>query len=484
MKLTRSILRRLISETLNQVSPAWREDPNRRFDVEATPTGHGHYGALNPDKKSPKEVESSVDEAAEEEFKKYAISEFDRIFKTDFYSKKLADAGGQFDFVADDTITRALSGDIMHGLLHEMLQKYIFEIFKEKRMDQPEYDLWTNIMETIVYYLQNGVKGTNPKPFGRWITERMSETLDLPKSIDGDELYKLFMKVFTEGTSDRPGHNQIEEIPEKLRSPFLRNIQKAIRKKGNVQPQEAFTQAVSFFINDINKGGNAMNFLYDADGNDISDQVMTFYNSLKRKVNQLKKNASGENVKNELKNLYLLDDVLFEQLMNEYLEEVDKDSQHDKNYEAPQGSKRDEQLDQTKADLESGDPERIARAYRRREKMEKTEREKPGFKNTPRDDSASATNESLDLLEELISEVLNEQLSAKTRATLRKKAEKRGLTPGSVEIEYKKGLAAWASSGSRKGMSQHQWAMARVNSANPSKSWATVKKSKAKKKKK
>jgi hypothetical protein len=132
MKLTRSILRRLISETLNQVSPSWREDPDRRFDVEATPTGHGHYGALNPDKKSPKEVESSVDEAAEEEFKKYAISEFDRIFKTDFYSKKLADAGGQFDFVADDTITRALSGDIMHGLLHEMLQKYIFEIFKEE----------------------------------------------------------------------------------------------------------------------------------------------------------------------------------------------------------------------------------------------------------------------------------------------------------------------------------------------------------------
>ena len=72
-------------------------------------------------------------------------------------------------------------------------------------------------------------------------------------------------------------------------------------------------------------------------------------------------------------------------------------------------------------------------------------------------------------------------LSAATKATLKKKAEKRGLTPGSVYAEYRKGLAAWATSGSRKGMSQHQWAHARVNSANPSKSWAVVKKAKKKK---
>ena len=76
------------------------------------------------------------------------------------------------------------------------------------------------------------------------------------------------------------------------------------------------------------------------------------------------------------------------------------------------------------------------------------------------------------------------KLSDTTKATLKKKAEKRGLTPSSVYAEYRKGLAAWATSGSRKGMSQHQWAHARVNSANPSKSWAVVKKSKAKKKKK
>jgi hypothetical protein len=295
MKLTRDSLRLLIEDEMNQVSPAWREDPARRFDVEATPVGHGHYGALNPDKKKPGEVEASVDERAEEEFKKYAISEFDRIFKTDFYEKKLADAGGQFDFAADDTITRALSGDIMHGLLHEMLQKYIFETFKEKRMNQPEYDLWTNIMETIVYYLQNGIRGTNPNPFGRWIIERMAETMDIPKSMDGDELYKAFTKVFTEGTSDRVGHNQLEEIPEKLRTPFLRNIQKALRKKGEVVPLRAFTQAIQYFINDIHKGGNAVNFLYDAEGNDISDQVMSYYNNLKRKVNQLKKKYAKKN---------------------------------------------------------------------------------------------------------------------------------------------------------------------------------------------
>lgn len=181
--------------------------------------------------------------------------------------------------------------------------------------------------------------------------------------------------------------------------------------------------------------------------------------------------------------LSLVNDVLLEQILKEYIDEGDKDAEHHKNYDAPQGSKRDKQLDQTKADLESGDPERVARAYRRRERMEKAEREKPGFKNKPRSDSESAKNEGFELLESLISEILNEELSAKTKATLRKKAEKRGLTPGSVEAEYKKGLAAWASSGSRKGMTQHQWAMARVNSANPSKSWATVKKSKAKKKK-
>jgi len=75
-------------------------------------------------------------------------------------------------------------------------------------------------------------------------------------------------------------------------------------------------------------------------------------------------------------------------------------------------------------------------------------------------------------------------LSAATKETLNKKADKRGLTRGSVYAEYRKGLAAWATSGSRKGMSQHQWAHARVNSATPSKPWAVVKKKATGKKKK
>lgn len=72
-------------------------------------------------------------------------------------------------------------------------------------------------------------------------------------------------------------------------------------------------------------------------------------------------------------------------------------------------------------------------------------------------------------------------LSAATKETLRKKAHKRGFTPSSVYAEFRKGLAAWATSGSRKGMTQHQWAHARVNSATPSKSWAVVKYAKKKK---
>lgn len=143
----------------------------------------------------------------------------------------------------------------------------------------------------------------------------------------------------------------------------------------------------------------------------------------------------------------------------------ESDTSHPSQYGAPEGSKRDKQLDATKADLKSGDPERVKRAYKRRERMERQAREK---------------NEST--LRDFVEHVLEEELSKKTKATLRKKAEERGFTAGSVEAEYKKGLAAWATSGSRKGMTQHQWAMARVNSASPSKDWAVVKKSKAKKK--
>ena len=174
------------------------------------------------------------------------------------------------------------------------------------------------------------------------------------------------------------------------------------------------------------------------------------------------------------------------EIKKKHPELYESDNPHPKQYGAPQGSKRDKQLDATKADLKSGDPERVARAYRRREKMEKKAASKPGFKNKPRKDTKkeSVMRMTESELRETIRKVLSEELSAATKATLKKKAEKRGLTPSSVYAEFKKGLAAWASSGSRKGMSQHQWAHARVNSATPSKSWAVVKKSKKKKKKK
>lgn len=161
--------------------------------------------------------------------------------------------------------------------------------------------------------------------------------------------------------------------------------------------------------------------------------------------------------------------------------EVDTKSAHPSQYGAPQGSKRDKQLDQTKKDFEKAKKlrkdgktkqakELEQRAYKRRDRMEKNHRK----------------NESLQLseseLRKLIASVLEEELSAKVKKSLDKKAEKRGLTKGSVYKEFEKGLAAFATSGSRKGMTAHQWAHARVNSANPSKKWAVVKKSKAKKK--
>jgi hypothetical protein len=72
-------------------------------------------------------------------------------------------------------------------------------------------------------------------------------------------------------------------------------------------------------------------------------------------------------------------------------------------------------------------------------------------------------------------------LSKATEAKIRKVANKKGYTFGSLKAEYIKGLGAFYSSGSRPGMTAHGWAMARVNKATPSKPWANVKKSKSKK---
>ena len=179
-----------------------------------------------------------------------------------------------------------------------------------------------------------------------------------------------------------------------------------------------------------------------------------------------------------------------------------KKSNHPRQYGAPEGSKRDKHLDYVQRTLKAADKleaegktaeaeKKRQRAYDAREKEEEDRRDKGDYSKRKRKDTKKEavmrmTESELrsvvrSVLEE---EVIEEKLSAATKATLKKKAEKRGLTPSSVYAEFKKGLAAWASSGSRKGMSQHQWAHARVNSATPSKPWAVVKKSKKKKKKK
>ena len=141
-------------------------------------------------------------------------------------------------------------------------------------------------------------------------------------------------------------------------------------------------------------------------------------------------------------------------------------------------------------------------AYKKRDEFEKKQRKQKSEGITKL--SENQLNEILnDMIEEqLLDEMLNDLennldekkkkkkkkkgggLSAAVKKSLDKKADKRGFTRGSVYSEFRKGLAAYYTSGSRKGMSAHQWAHARVNSANPSKSWASVKKRKGGKKKK
>ncbi|MDB4337419.1 hypothetical protein OAA09_00215 [bacterium] len=184
---------------------------------------------------------------------------------------------------------------------------------------------------------------------------------------------------------------------------------------------------------------------------------------------------------------------------------------HHKNYDAPEGSKRDADLDKARELYKKGN---IKGAAKIRQKMEKKARSKPGYKSKRRPDSQK---ESLrfdirlnDIIEEVkldnflnslfekakngdelfeSEDIIDEKrkrksgkspkgLSKAVKKSLDKKADKRCLTRGSVYSEFRKGLSAFLSSGSRKGMSAHQWAHARVNSANPSKKWASVKKRK------
>jgi hypothetical protein len=187
-------------------------------------------------------------------------------------------------------------------------------------------------------------------------------------------------------------------------------------------------------------------------------------------------------------------DFLPDDVLDDIADEIDE--AHPAQYGAPAGSKRAKQLDATQADLASADPERKARAYRRRDRMEKKARKKESVAQLSESQFKIMIN---DIVEEIkLESVLNEiedridekkrkkkkkksgsrKLSKAVKKSLDKKADKRCLTRGSVYAEFRAGLGAFYTSGSRKGMSAHQWAHARVNSANPSKKWAKVKKRK------
>jgi hypothetical protein len=148
--------------------------------------------------------------------------------------------------------------------------------------------------------------------------------------------------------------------------------------------------------------------------------------------------------------------LTFSQFVNERKKEDINPAQ----YKAPAGSSRDKKLDKAKELLKSGNKEE---AYQLRDDMEKAEREKSNWKNTPRKDSK-------------VNEAKIHNLSKETLAKIRKVATKKGYSFADLKQEYIKGLGAFYSSGSRPGMTAHQWAMARVNAAGPSKSWANVKK--------
>lgn len=140
-----------------------------------------------------------------------------------------------------------------------------------------------------------------------------------------------------------------------------------------------------------------------------------------------------------------------------------RNSKNPANYKAPEGSARDKKLDRAKELLKQG---KKKEAYALRDEMEAKVRKNPSWHNTPREDSK--VNEA--------KKNKGKNLSKETLAKIRKVALKKGYSFASLKQEYIKGLGAYYSSGSRPGMTSHQWAMARVNAASPSKSWANVKK--------
>jgi len=222
-----------------------------------------------------------------------------------------------------------------------------------------------------------------------------------------------------------------------------------------------------------------------------------------QKLNEKKKSDGMRSVKKGADNNPKVTkmDFLPDKVLNKIAKEKaldEKETVYPSGYSAPEGSKRNKDLDRCTKLYKAGKTKEAATC---RQKMEK-----PHMKESKQ---INELNELLnDMIEEqLLDEMLNDLenhldekrkrkkkkkkkkgggLSAAVKKSLDKKADKRCLTRGSVYSEFRKGLAAFLSSGSRKGMSAHQWAHARVNSANPNKSWASVKKRKTcpKKKKK
>ena len=173
-------------------------------------------------------------------------------------------------------------------------------------------------------------------------------------------------------------------------------------------------------------------------------------------------------------------------------------------YSAPPGSKREKQMKRASAAYKRGDIKLAAQIRQGMEKQHMAESPRIVERSEIRQMINDAVEEEkLDRVLQELEDIINEKrkrrkrrskkkgrsskgLSKAVKKSLDKKADRRCLTRGSVYAEFRKGLSAFLSSGSRKGMSAHQWAHARVNSANPSKKWATVKKRKKcpKKKKK
>lgn len=149
--------------------------------------------------------------------------------------------------------------------------------------------------------------------------------------------------------------------------------------------------------------------------------------------------------------------------------EKKKKSDHEPGYKAPEGSSRDRKLDAAKAAYKRGD---VAASIRIRDEMEKQARSKPGFK-TRKSKYTDETKHPVDYppvmsedddYEEMDEDMICEKIGAETRDKLKKKAEERNAPLGALVTVYEKGLGAYYSSGSRPGMTSHQWAMARVNS--------------------